>query len=485
MDGLRTRQVTAIVLLCLALRLGFFLAVQPWKPEVERTVLLQDDPLGYHNLASTLVKSHRFATSDIADPNSVRTPLYPLFIAAHYWLLGEKPWLAILSQIVIGSLTCVVLLVTLWQFFEPRIAMIAAILFAVDPNNILHSNLLYSEIVFVFFLVIGFYLFSVAVLSSSRTTTLTGFVLYGISLGVATLVRPISLFLPLIIVALFLVWYRRRIVTGIKYSVIVLFFFAATLSPWLIRNYRTFGSFSLSSVGSDVVLLYNVAYMEMPKRHQDINTVRTALIGEAKEMMVWSGQPPDSAGAFQLAMFMNQLAAKYVRADPVDFMKRYCLGVLNVLFSPATSAYSRALRLPDAKVEAKSHVGMTESIRDFVARKGLVHYIIAVIVLLFSCVVYLGFIVGIVTSWGKYQNRVLIFCLLTAAYLVLTGALTAYARFRLPATPFALPFAAIGYDWLWRRLGQDKKTESGEAVRQRADDENVEMTARTGKISNH
>jgi len=452
MSDLRVRHVVIVVLVCMVVRIMFFIIVQPWQPEVEKNVILQDDPSGYHRLATTLVNNHRFAVSETAALNTNRTPLYPAFIAINYWLFGERPWVVILSQILINSLTCLVLLFTLTRIFRPKVALIATYFFALDPNSILHSSLLYSEILLVFFLVIGFYLFSTALLSSSPKTTACYYILYAISLGLGTLVRPISLYLPVAVIAFLLYWYRRQVVTGIKHSVIILFVFVLTISPWLIRNHNIYGSFSLSSIDSEVLLSYNVAYMEMPKRHQNIDTVRAELIAEAEEMRIADGLQPDATSPFIRAKYMKQLAVKYIEADPIDFMKRYCLGLFNIMFSPGTSMYSKALGLPAARLEVKSHTSLTELIKDFVTGKGIVHFLIAGIVLLFLGAAYISFIIGLMISWGKYHNGVLIFCLLSAGYLVLVGALTAYARFRLPPAPFVLPFIGVGFSYLINRF---------------------------------
>ncbi len=440
-----------VVLVCILVRLVFFMTVRPWEPEAESSILLQNDQLGYHQLATTIINHHRYANSDTATLNTKRTPLYPLFISVNYWLFGERPWVIVLSNILINSLTCLLLLIIISRIFEYPIAITASLIFALDPNNIMFSNLLYSEILFVFLLVVGLYLFCTALWSSSPVKTTWSYILCAISFGLATLVRPISLYLPIIIITFFLVWYRHHIVKGIKYSAVFILFFLLTISPWLLRNYNLYGSFSLSSVDSEVLLLYNVAYIEMTKRNQDIGTVRDALKTEAEEMMIADGLSSVTANRFQQAKYWNQLVIEYIKADPVGYGKHYCLGIFSILSNLGTSMFSKMLRCPSAKIDMRSYNNIYDLMKDFFRRKGVVHLLIAGVIVMFLTISYLSFVIGLKTAWSGHHKGILIFCLLLTVYFLLIGALTAYARFRLPPTPFALPFIGAGFHLLLKK----------------------------------
>jgi hypothetical protein len=92
-----------IALLALCVRLVFFLLVRPWSPAVESGFVLQGDARGYHELATTLLTQHRLAYGATDAPNALRTPGYPVFVAALYALFGWHPWVVMLFQILLDK----------------------------------------------------------------------------------------------------------------------------------------------------------------------------------------------------------------------------------------------------------------------------------------------------------------------------------------------------------------------------------------------
>jgi len=195
-----------------------------------------------------------------------------------------------------------------------------------------------------------------------------------------------------------------------------------------------------------------VAYVEEPKRNEDLRSTREELQVEVNDMIRADGLLPGGVNPFLHAKYEKKLAIKYVRTDPIGFGKHYCLSLFSMLSAFGTNRLTEMLGYPITKVDRKSYSNVGHFLKDFAKGKGLVDIVLAVVVGLFLCMLYLGFIIGLWISWRRYHNGILIFCLLTVAYLVVVGALTAYARFRLPATPFALPFVGVGFHHLLRKL---------------------------------
>ena len=157
-----------ILALCFTLRLLFFMAEKPWNPQVQSHVLLYYDSLGYHNLATTLLHSGRFASNPKAEPDALRTPLYPLFVASSYALFGERPWVTLLIQIMLDTASCYILMVTVIYLFDSRIAVGASFLYALNPFLIVNCSTLLSDVLFVFLLICSFAIFAVAYKSTNR-----------------------------------------------------------------------------------------------------------------------------------------------------------------------------------------------------------------------------------------------------------------------------------------------------------------------------
>jgi 4-amino-4-deoxy-L-arabinose transferase-like glycosyltransferase len=242
------KYVIAIFLVALGIRLILFAVFQPWNPVIEREFVLKSDMLGYHQLAITLLESHRFINSSSNNPESLRTPLYPIFIAVIYFLFGHKPWVVMLFQITLDAFASIVLLFAFFQLFSRRVALIAAAFYALDTFLILYSSTtLYSDSFFVFFTCCCILVYEHHHLFDPQKRALLYCGLSSLFLGLATLVKPISQYILVFYLAYFIMVNRKYLRTAFLYSAVALVVFGLILTPWLFRNYHNFGYFSLSS----------------------------------------------------------------------------------------------------------------------------------------------------------------------------------------------------------------------------------------------
>ena len=92
------RELLVAVAACVGLRLGFLLLVEPWALATEAQAALHNDSQGYHRLALSLLERGEFTTEAGVPANTLRTPGYPLFVAALYSLFGPRPWAVMLSH---------------------------------------------------------------------------------------------------------------------------------------------------------------------------------------------------------------------------------------------------------------------------------------------------------------------------------------------------------------------------------------------------
>jgi 4-amino-4-deoxy-L-arabinose transferase-like glycosyltransferase len=467
------RYLAIVLLLCFAMRFAFFLLVQPWRAEVETNVVLQSDALGYHYLARSLITTHRFAYStsdgsdvlgtplyplfmrfaysDLSAPDALRTPLYPLFIATIYTLGGPRPWLVLLVQALLDTLSCWLLFKALYRPLNVRAAWGAALFYAIDPFLILGCATLMSEILFVFLLILAFYWVSVALQTSSARTSLRSYVLASLCLGGATLVRPIAQYILGVLILFVIMRERRMLWPKVALSALA---FGLVLLPWMTRNAIVFGRPALSNSGSYNLLILDVLPMEMAERHQDEAALQKALLAEAEQLMRADGWSPQQLNQFQRADYWQRLALQYIRAKPLRFVTAYLRGMGHTFIGLGTSGYTVALRLPTVRVDPRAYPRLLDLLRAFFAQKGGVGLLIAAAILAYLIVSYLATGMGAIVSIVQRGRPILGFALLMALYfLVVTGA-TGTVRFKLPVIPFYLPFAGVGIDYLcarWQR----------------------------------
>ena len=239
--------------------------------------------------------------------------------------------------------------------FNRRVAFIAAALYALDPFLTLYSSTnLYSDSFFVFFLVAGFWFFSLARHNENYKKTLLNYGLCSFFLGLATLTRPISMFIIACFIVFYFLAYWKHFKIALTYTLLSSLVFSLTLFPWFIRNYLTFGYFSYSSASS-ANLLEDVAPMKKGMNDEDIVDVRQSSIIEVEVMMEADGLNPQDLNAFQKGPYWQKLAVGYISKDPVAFGKSYFKGVFNTLFSPNAILYADYLRLPAVDFDVKAY----------------------------------------------------------------------------------------------------------------------------------
>jgi 4-amino-4-deoxy-L-arabinose transferase-like glycosyltransferase len=448
-----SRAVLILLFLCLVPRLFLFTLVKPWEPTVRDRVILNSDALGYHRLAVSIQEDRRFSFQKGGSPDTLRTPLYPVLISLIYSIWGcESTWRVLLVQILIDTASCILLCLLVLKFFNLRVAFYAALFYALDPFLILYSLTLLSDGLFVFLCLLAAYWFSEAIHSHYDHSSLY-VLLSAFFLGLATLVRPVSQYLPFVLVPFLFFVLRKEIKKACTLASLFLMVLAITLSPWLIRNYSTFGVLSLSTVGPYNLIVLYVGPMEMERRGQTFEEVQGAMMQEVDHLMRQEGRTPEKLSAFQQAAYWQKLAFHYIRQHPVAFAKHYLLGIFHSFANLGTGPYGDLLQLPkkEGKFEIKAHSDIVALFNDWLKHKTHQEIAIGLVVGLYLGITYSLLVVGLVISWRKdRENPFLWFNLILILYFILITGTAGLARFKLPAIPYYLVFTGLGLAYVFR-----------------------------------
>ncbi len=235
---------TALILFLLALVLRVFFLPFSF---TDSAPLVPDDRIamdGYYQITTNLLEGDGFRR-DVSPPmlDSVRTPLYPLFIAGVISLFHSYKVLLVL-QVFIGSVSVILVWLLARAFLkDERLALIVGILMAVEPLGAYLTGTILTETLFCF-------LFFLTLLILNRYLEqrhLGMLALAALVAGIATLVKPTTQFLPIIVAAL--LWYlerfritKRLVLHATTFAAV----FLVVLSPWLYRNYRVFNNPTLT-----------------------------------------------------------------------------------------------------------------------------------------------------------------------------------------------------------------------------------------------
>ena len=455
MTGLRERMpfgrpklVALILVTCMVTRLLLFVAARPWVPSNAEKMILQFDAVGYHSLAVTFVNHGQFALQEGGEPEALRTPGYPLYVGLFYAVFGENPWVVLLSQIVLDGLSCLVLISLLNKALGSRAALCGGLFYAVDPHLILYANHLLSETLFLFFCVLFFYFFWSAYDGDEARRQILHLVCSALFLGLATLVRPVSLFLGFAFSIVVYFLFGGGVVDKLKRAGLFAAVFVLPLTPWLIRNQIVFDKWSLSSSGGYNLLMLQVAPFETERRGlQDKRVTQELLRSEASTMMREDGIDPAALRpyGFLPSRYYRELAIQYIRTYPGLFAEHYVSGIVHFFFELDTPDYARYLHIPVTEFYIKGQRSFFALIRNWLRQKTAAEIALGVGIGLYLITCYGAVTLGTTNATSSPYNRVFLGCsMLVVLYLALITGAGGRARFRLPAIPFYVGFAGVG-----------------------------------------
>jgi 4-amino-4-deoxy-L-arabinose transferase-like glycosyltransferase len=215
------------------------------------TLCVFDDARIYWYLADQLRIGAPYVVDQWGVPHyALRTPGYPLFLAACQMVFGPKNVLAVrLSQALLGALGVWLLArltAEIQADHEPKrpgwtAAHVAALWAATDPYAISTSSFLLSEALFVPLILAA--LWGLAVLWSERAVGQGVLVALGTGLasGAAVLAKPSwSAFVPALLLAWMAFAGRGRRIAALRGAALIVLAFATTMAPWWDRNARIY-----------------------------------------------------------------------------------------------------------------------------------------------------------------------------------------------------------------------------------------------------
>jgi 4-amino-4-deoxy-L-arabinose transferase-like glycosyltransferase len=421
-----SKRYIAVFLLALGLRVALFLAIGSWRSDVLEKRILVGDPVSYHQIGTNIAKNRVFSTAVAPPyaPDISRTPLYPLFLGALYAISGYRPYVAILVQILVGSVTCLIVYKIGKIIFDDRAALLSGLFAAVEYSSISFSNTLFTETLFTFFFVLHF-LFLVKFLKSGGTRWL---VYSAVFLGLSTLTRPVSAYFFIVLIGVILVRFKKTMRKGIMISTAFTLIFLATLSPWMVRNYIASGKFLISSAQEEVIhwIFYNVSRSH--KLDQTATQDKKAVADPQPKLEARTGSGK----------------RENIRAALSD-SKRYITGIVRFFLTPGSSTYPRLLGLPYREMK----YGLLrrkpwEMVPLTLQHKSQLEGFIFLSSLGFLLLLYSAMIPG--TRAAKRENKLTAVLLISILiyFAIASGSFTVTERYRVPIMPFVILLSCRG-----------------------------------------
>lgn len=429
---LTTKGLTLIVFFAILINISFFVSLQPWKDDVVKTTILSGDAPGYNKLALTLLTEKSFKNF-----GTLRTPGYPLFVAVIYGIFGEHICVILLLQTLFNILSVILIYRITATFFSRNIALLAAFLYVLDIHQTLYAVSFLTESLFDFLFLISVYFLS----RSFKMTSSVFLFLSALILGMATLVRPISIFFPAVPILLIFFLYNGSLKTKLTYMSLFGVIFIATISPWLLYNYSMYGEAKLSSISSYNILFCNVALAEVHKTGKSFIEVQD-------EFQKISDQQISDKGISNPIerdnIYLN-IAKGYIRQNFFLYCQINLMGIINLYSSVASRQIAENFHLEAKPLPTKGYevVSIFSKINNFIHNKPFGEIIIALTVAIYLLMNYIFSLYGLFFLLKRKENIVFLFILIILYFTLITGAV-GEAIYRIPFMPFINILCAVG-----------------------------------------
>ncbi len=254
----RTLVLTAILLGCVVGRGAYVL----YLAHSDKIVTTVGDVPTYLGPAHELLDHGRFDSAGPPpdQPEFLRTPGYPVFIAAVYRVFGENNTAVLLVQVALSGLTVFLAYLLAARMWSATIGVLAALFTALDPLQSTTAATLLTESLAALLLIM---VAAVAFAAFSEKRPRPGlWVLLGVTIAVATLVRPVTYYLPLLVVLLLLVRHVRRRARWPDLAKMMAAFMVPLvllLGGWQLRNHERVDSWRISGIEAKNLYLFRAA----------------------------------------------------------------------------------------------------------------------------------------------------------------------------------------------------------------------------------
>ncbi len=405
------------------------LAIGIWALQNPEERMFNGDSGLYEQYALSMLETGEYLApgygSADTDPwaDMIRPPGYPLIIAAVYGVLGTGFWGKVgLLLLNLGGA------VALWVGVMRIARRGAPIILLFDLGLLLFSKEMLTEMIFSPMIVWMVVWIVGAGALAGRITDAPVSMRPATILGLATLLKPITFYLPWVMIPVlrYLGWDWKRIA---GFTLIA----AAIPFLWQARNYATHGTFAYTSIAAENLMTGHATFVlsavEGYSHSQSIDTVRARYLRIA--------DPSD--GFTQISEKKTQIAKEILYQHSIVYGIQIAKGMVFTLLDPGREVWERTFGKLD-----ESGPGITETIaRDGVWKAGwriASDYPFLILYVVFLIVVYAYSVKGFIRLWHEDRKLFVVLVVLITYFLVLGGPI-GYARFRLYILPLMVASA--------------------------------------------
>ncbi len=248
--------VFALPALAIVLRLAYAATLSP-----EIVITFEADPLTYDQIARNLVAGRGFSGasfyyppgSDV--PTAFWDPLYPVFLAAIYLIVGHSVPAVRVAHAVLGGIAVWLMYALGKRLAGREVGLIAASVTAVYPFFIYYSGQLLTETLFITLILAVF----ASALRAESARSPMWFAGSGALSGLAAMCRAEAFPFGIALIAWTAYRAGRAASASARLAALGLCCMALVMAPWVVRNQLTFGApiFTTTKLGYNLYKYYH------------------------------------------------------------------------------------------------------------------------------------------------------------------------------------------------------------------------------------
>ena len=351
----------------------------------------------------------------------VRTPGYPAFLAILSILVGSSETSLAIGQAVLSVAVIWLTFLLGREVFGGRVGIVAATVVALEPLQFWASGTLLTEMLFSFSLLVVAFVTTRCL--RHHFASARWWASLGLAIAVATLIRPTTYYLPVIVVpAIILFGWRRRIAAKAIAHAVLAFIVPIVLliGGWQIRNHERVGSWRYSGVEALSMYLYRAGGLEARSEGRSFIEVR-----EERKVAFGPQRDGESQGAYYDRMYDEGIAQ--VRNDLKGDAVVAAKGLVSEISGVASTVFP--------------YIGIRES---------------PILLLAARISALTAWLVAVAGCWLGLRNRrtrgpTVAMLTITLFVLGISAGPEAYSRFRAPVTPFLCILCASAIVFLYER----------------------------------
>jgi hypothetical protein len=408
-------------------------------------VFYNPDSHTYIEPARELIANHRFFANGA--PEFTRTPGYPLLLTLGL-LSAHLVATTILIQILLSCFTVYMVYRTALLVFEhERAALMAAVLYGIEPLSIFYSSQLLTETTFTALMIVGIYY----LLTYVKEQSLRHLIFSAIALAASIYVRPIAEYLPVILaiaLSVWALWYKQATKTRILVHAICFLLVSSALTvPWRVRNLMETGYSGFAGISSVNRYFYLATSVLAAQRHLGFFEMQRqsgyldngVYLDRHPEQRTWTEG--------ERLEYLDESAENILAHNRLTYLKIHLLGVVRVMLDPGATPFLEFFglyRMGGGLFGKILDAGSVKAMSGIAAREPMVLWSNLALLPLLLLDIWCALLA--IFSRGRRWNPCMIALLLTAAYFVtISGGPAGLGRFRHPVMPILCVLAGYGF----------------------------------------